>query len=429
MTTSDAPIGVIGLGEMGSAIAGRLLSQGAKLVAYDSNDALRPVWPQIDWAPSATAVATLSSRIIVVVATDEQVNEVVNAVADAATSSTVVILHSTVDPLTVIAAQEQLAPAGAQLVDVGMSRGPGRMADGYLTLFAGGTAEVVEAVRPLLALYSNNIVHAGPVGSGMVLKLCNNLALHGNRLVLLEAVRLAEAFGVDRHRLLAGVTTSTGASWVASHWGRTDDSALGQGLGETSMVRRTCRELDLAVRLAEREAVQIPAAQLVARRLPTVLEHGLDATDAAAQLDHQQLAVNEWRAERDRLGSRFRSPLLLLTTTGARTGKTRTWPLRYTVDNDRLIVFASNGGASQHPGWYLNLRANPRAAVEIGTATTTVDAVDLVGSDRDDVYRRQAAGRPEFAEYQAATSRRIPVVWFRLPADQPLSSIVELDAL
>ena len=104
------------------------------------------------------------------------------------------------------------------------------------------------------------------------------------------------------------------------------------------------------------------------------------------------------------------APLLLLTTTGAKSGQPRTTPLAYTRDGDRWVIIASNGGAPTNPAWHHNLVARPTAAVEVGGATFPVRARVAAGAERDRLYDQMAAQMPGFAEYQRKTTRMIPVV-------------------
>jgi deazaflavin-dependent oxidoreductase (nitroreductase family) len=103
-------------------------------------------------------------------------------------------------------------------------------------------------------------------------------------------------------------------------------------------------------------------------------------------------------------------PLLLLTTTGARTGQERTTPMMYIEEGDRLLVVPSNAGAERHPDWYRNLVANPRVKVEVKGETYPADAVVASGAERDALFARIAAQYPFFLEHQEKTSRVIPVV-------------------
>ena len=104
------------------------------------------------------------------------------------------------------------------------------------------------------------------------------------------------------------------------------------------------------------------------------------------------------------------APLLLLTSTGAKSGQTRINPLAYTRDGDRYVVIASKGGAPTHPDWFHNVVANPEVTVEVGRERIPAKAVVAEGAERDRLYDAQAALMPGFAEYQRKTTRRIPVV-------------------
>lgn len=124
--------------------------------------------------------------------------------------------------------------------------------------------------------------------------------------------------------------------------------------------------------------------------------------------------IEEFRSNGGKVGGPFEgAPLLLLTTIGARSGMTRTTPVMYLPDKDRLIIFATKAGASTNPDWYHNLVAHPKATVEVGTETFDVTAVEVTGEERDQLYARQAALFPGFADYEAKTTRRIPVIALR----------------
>ncbi|MDA0566210.1 nitroreductase/quinone reductase family protein [Streptomonospora sp. S1-112] len=135
-------------------------------------------------------------------------------------------------------------------------------------------------------------------------------------------------------------------------------------------------------------------------------------TETSAPTDFNQAVIAEFRANHGRVGGMFEGArLLLLTTTGARSGRPHTVPLGYLPDGERTIVIASAGGSPRHPAWYHNVRANPRVTVENGVFTLEADAVVLEGEERDAVFARAAEADPGWAEYQAkAAGRTIPVV-------------------
>lgn len=121
--------------------------------------------------------------------------------------------------------------------------------------------------------------------------------------------------------------------------------------------------------------------------------------------------IEEFRANKGRVGGPFEgAPMVLLTTTGARTGRPHTTPLVPLEDGDHLYVFASMAGAPKHPAWYFNLLAHPEVTVERGTETYRAKAEVITGEQRDTLFARQAALRPPFAEYQQKTTRKIPVI-------------------
>jgi deazaflavin-dependent oxidoreductase (nitroreductase family) len=127
--------------------------------------------------------------------------------------------------------------------------------------------------------------------------------------------------------------------------------------------------------------------------------------------DWNTTIIEEFRANGGKVGGQFTgAPVLLLTTTGAKTGRRHTTPTMYLPDGDRLVVFASKGGAPTNPDWYHNLVSHPRVTVEVGTERYDAEAVVVTGKERDQLYAQQAQLYPGFAEYQAKTSRIIPVI-------------------
>jgi deazaflavin-dependent oxidoreductase (nitroreductase family) len=121
--------------------------------------------------------------------------------------------------------------------------------------------------------------------------------------------------------------------------------------------------------------------------------------------------VAEFRANAGVVGGQFANiPLLLLTTTGARTGEAFTWPLAYQREGDRVVVFAANGGRPNRPGWYHNLVAHPEAAVEVGNESWPVVASVAEGNERQQLWERQLVVAPFLADFQSKVSWEIPIV-------------------
>ncbi|HEY3831522.1 MAG TPA: nitroreductase family deazaflavin-dependent oxidoreductase [Acidimicrobiia bacterium] len=128
--------------------------------------------------------------------------------------------------------------------------------------------------------------------------------------------------------------------------------------------------------------------------------------------DWNQGIIDEFRANGGKVGGQFEgAPLLLLHSTGAKSGVERIAPVMYqAVDNGEYAVFASKAGAPTNPDWYHNLRANPSASIEVGSETIPVTARVAGSDERDKIWETQKQRYPGFADYEAKTTRTIPVV-------------------
>jgi len=127
--------------------------------------------------------------------------------------------------------------------------------------------------------------------------------------------------------------------------------------------------------------------------------------------DFNRQIIEEFRANAGRVGGGFEgADLLLLTTTGRKSGREHTTPVMYSREGDVLHVYASAAGAPKHPDWYENLVANPHVVVEVGEERFEATATPLEGEERDRAYAAQAARVSNFADYQKQTDRVIPVV-------------------
>jgi deazaflavin-dependent oxidoreductase (nitroreductase family) len=120
--------------------------------------------------------------------------------------------------------------------------------------------------------------------------------------------------------------------------------------------------------------------------------------------------ADEFRANGGKVGGPFENgDLLLLTTTGAKSGQSRLSPLAYFRIDGKLIIIGSFAGAPRDPAWVHNLRANPQAHIEVGTDAYDVTAHELPPAERDELFDKVSAASPGFAEYQSKTSRVIPL--------------------
>lgn len=143
-------------------------------------------------------------------------------------------------------------------------------------------------------------------------------------------------------------------------------------------------------------------------------DNGVDksalVSDTSALDEFNRNIVEEFRANGGKVGGPFEGgTLLLLHTTGAKSGKSRLSPLAYLTIDDKMIIVGSYAGAPKHPAWVHNLRANPKAFIEIGTEAYEVDVRELPEDEREATYPKLTELAPVFAEYQANTTRAIPL--------------------
>ena len=127
--------------------------------------------------------------------------------------------------------------------------------------------------------------------------------------------------------------------------------------------------------------------------------------------DFDENVINEFRTNGGKVGGPFEgAPMMLLTTTGAKSGQVRTKPVVYTRDSDRFVIIASKAGAPTNPDWFHNLVANPDTKIEIGDEIRAVHARVVKGAERTRIWEAQKAEVPQFAGYEAKTDREIPVI-------------------
>jgi len=139
------------------------------------------------------------------------------------------------------------------------------------------------------------------------------------------------------------------------------------------------------------------------------LEEGM--SENSSWNDFNRKLIEEFRANGGKVSGQFAgAPLLLLTSTGRKSGRQVTNPLVYTTDGDRVVIMASKGGMPSNPDWFYNVQANPQVDVEIGQDSFRANARVAEGEERERLFRAHADFMPQFDEYQKNTARVIPVV-------------------
>ena len=130
-----------------------------------------------------------------------------------------------------------------------------------------------------------------------------------------------------------------------------------------------------------------------------------------AMNDFNQKVIEEFRANAGKVGGQFAgAPMVLLTTKGAKSGKTYVNPLVYTRDGNKYVIIASFAGGPKNPAWYHNIVANPTVTLEIGAEKFQARASIASGAERERLFNQQAAQMAVFNEYRKKTARQIPVI-------------------
>jgi 3-hydroxyisobutyrate dehydrogenase len=276
-TIRDHRIGVIGVGNMGGAVARSMIRGGFDVVVFDGASA----------AASVAALVGQCRWVSVVVVNDAQVNEVGGAVVGLAQPGTIVAIHSTVRPSTVVALAELGSKRGVEVIDVAVNGGNEKANLGLLTLMIGGDERPINYAWPLLESFGAHIFHIGPVGSGLVGKLVNNLIALGSYALQLEAVQLAAAYGVDEDTVATIVSYSQGDNRGMRTWGRHDRKRRERRAQGTDWTWRMGRDLDEAAIAAGAMGIPLPLTAVAAQAMPYKLrerDRYLDSLPPAAPI-------------------------------------------------------------------------------------------------------------------------------------------------
>ena len=273
---SDAPapvVGFIGLGDIGGPIATRIARAGLELWVHDLRvEAAAAVAAAGAKVASCIAeVARHTEVICLCVVDDAQLRGVMSELGPLLRPGQVVAVHSTVQPRTVVEIAAAL-PVGVALLDAPVSGARPAALDGTLTVMIGGPGEgpvdgatdpAVQACLPVFAAYARVVHHVGGLGSGQATKIVNNIMLHVNHLVALEAMRFGREFGLDEAETVEIVRRSTGDSWVMRTWGFFDDFMLNHTqAGQDSVYGMLTKEMWNAVLIAKERGLPLPFTAL-----------------------------------------------------------------------------------------------------------------------------------------------------------------------
>ena len=288
VTGQSMGVGIVGLGSIGLSIARNVVDAGHDVTVFDP----RPE-PGVELArhgatvaPSVDALARVCEVVLVVVGNDRQLVEVVQGargrpgLAEALAERSVVVVHSTVHPDTVVGLAAELATKAIDLVDAPVSGPDGAEAAGRrkdLTFMVGAEVDVLERVRPVLAASGPRILHLGAVGAGQLVKLAANAMTLVLMEVTRESLRLVKQAGLDPGVALEVWKDTSGNSWAVENWHAMQALASRHPGGPAGLSALGFKDLDHVLALARRYEAPLPLAALVTQ----LMEHRLGEVSAA----------------------------------------------------------------------------------------------------------------------------------------------------
>jgi 3-hydroxyisobutyrate dehydrogenase-like beta-hydroxyacid dehydrogenase len=275
--SEEVKLGYIGLGNMGAPMAKRLVDWPGGVVVFDVRaEAMTPLGEAGATLADSIADVAVADIISVTVLNDSQVREVVGELAAHAKPGTVIAIHSTISPETAIELAAELKPRDIHVVDAPVSGGGVGAEKGELAVMIGADRAVYERIKPAFKQFASMVIHAGDPGAGTRMKLARNMLTFVGYAAACEAMRLAEASGINLQQLgrvvrhTDSLTTGPGAIMVREDMSTiTPDNFLYQsfsharGLGE--------KDLSLALALGEATGVDLPFAELALENLATGL--------------------------------------------------------------------------------------------------------------------------------------------------------------
>ena len=260
--------GVIGLGAMGAQFARHLAGKGFTVAGYDVDvDAMRRASEHgVKTCLSAAQVGEHAEAVIVMVATDAQVEGVIaqSGLLDTLPRGAVICIASSCAPDTCRRLAALAADKGIGVVDCPVVGGQEAADNGTVTSYAGGEPQWFARAKPVLAAYSAQVLHLGPVGSGQIAKTINNMLLWSCMVANFETLTLAKKLGADVPRLIEALLQGSGANWSLSRWGK--------GTGKWAE-----KDMDVALELAQAAKVPMPLGGLVDQLVKSINQETMKA--------------------------------------------------------------------------------------------------------------------------------------------------------
>jgi 3-hydroxyisobutyrate dehydrogenase len=292
LAPQNSSIGVVGLGNLGQAIALNLISQNWQVFAVDTSE--KRVQPVVEAGGTAADIGHLALCDVVcfVVPDERAIWEVLTGsqrLLDRLSSQQTIIVHSTLLPSEVKnLAEHAEQKQGVQLLDAPVTGGAARARAGDLTVLVGGTENTVNEMRPLLECEGSNVHHLGPVGAGAAAKLANQLVMFAALSGLHEALQLAESYGVSQTSFLDAISSGTADTWVGRNWGFFDRTARDYNdAGVAIQDRPWSKDLHEVLGASLQSGLALPFAELMSRTVSNVIEtHAREHDQKEVQDEH-----------------------------------------------------------------------------------------------------------------------------------------------
>jgi 3-hydroxyisobutyrate dehydrogenase len=284
-------IGFIGTGAMGRPMLRNLVAKGFGVVAYDRAPAALAAAVEVGARPAAScaAVAAESELVVTMLPSSSHVEAAylgAGGILEGIAAGRLCADMSTIDPATSQRVATRLRARGVRFIDAPVSGGVGGAEKGTLAIMVGGDPADLEEARPALAAMGANIVHVGPVGSGEVAKLCNNLIAGVATVAVSEAFRIAEGFGVDPQVLTRIIASSSGRTWIMEHGhpvpGIVPEAASSRGYAPGFTVDLMCKDLGLVVDAARSLRIPVTVSSAAQQILRLASSHGYGRKDVSS---------------------------------------------------------------------------------------------------------------------------------------------------
>ncbi len=240
---------VVGIGEMGLAMAGHIRSKGFEVTGHDVSPARLALGREagLEVAESLGDLARAADVFIIAVATDAETAEVSRTLADLAADGAILVATATLSPETVRELAPEVAARGKRLVDAPVVFGAAGAREGSLLSLCGGEAADIEAIRPVLMCYSRDVVRVGPVGAGQVAKACNNLLHWVHCVANFETLLIAKRYGLDAQRMREVLLDCPGTNGTLRRW-------------DTTRFTWQEKDMDVTMEMAQRLGLVLPLA-------------------------------------------------------------------------------------------------------------------------------------------------------------------------